>query len=128
MVNARIAHLRIAPWWAILSTSFIRIAHPNYNISFHSVCLIKGGTPSITYDPHHNCFDILKIFHLGVGHGDDLAYIFPMAQLGLPKSVTTPAQQKTRQNFLQLLHSFATSGKPTLDDEQVLRKKYFSSW
>ena len=59
---------------------------------------------------------------LGVGHGDDLAYIFPMAQFGLPKSVVTPAQLKTRQNFLQLLHSFATSGKPTLEDEQVLNK------
>ena len=58
----------------------------------------------------------------GVGHGDDLAYIFPMAQFGLPKSVVTPAQLKTRQNFLQLLHSFATSGKPTLEDEQVLNK------
>ena len=50
-VNVRIAHLRIAPWWAILrwailSTSFIRIAHPNYNITFHSVCLISGGSYS----------------------------------------------------------------------------------
>ena len=61
---------------------------------------------------------------LGVGHGDDLAYIFPMAQFGLPKSVVTPAQLKTRQNFLQLLHSFATSGKPTLEDEQVLNKNF----
>ena len=59
-----------------------------------------------------------------MGHGDDLAYIFPMAQFGLPKSVVTSAQQKTRQNFLQLLHSFATSGKPTLGDEQVLNKKF----
>ena len=63
MTQLWIAHLR----WAILSTSFIRIAHPNYNISFHSFCLIKGGTPSITYDSHHNCFDILKIFHFRSG-------------------------------------------------------------
>ena len=47
-----------------------------------------------------------------------------MAQFGLPKSVVTPAQLKTRQNFLQLLHSFAASGKPTLEDEQVLNKSF----
>ena len=39
-VNVRIAHLRIAPWWAILSTSFIRIAHPNYNISLVSLAIV----------------------------------------------------------------------------------------
>ena len=64
---------------------------------------------------------------LGVGHGDDLAYIFPMAQFGLPKSVVTPTQLKTRQNFLQLLHSFATSGKPTLEDEQVPNENFPAS-
>ena len=44
----RIAHLRIAPqWailrWAILSPSVIRIAHPNYDTIFHPACFIKGG-------------------------------------------------------------------------------------
>ena len=39
MITLRIAHLRIAPWWAILrwailSTLVIRIAHPNYYVVY----------------------------------------------------------------------------------------------
>ena len=38
-ITLRIAHLRIAPWWAILrwailSTLVIRIAHPNYYVVY----------------------------------------------------------------------------------------------
>ena len=41
-ITLRIAHLRIAPWWAILrwailSTSFIRIAHPNHYVFFRLI-------------------------------------------------------------------------------------------
>ena len=39
LITLRIAHLRIAPWWAILrwailSTLVIRIAHPNYHVVY----------------------------------------------------------------------------------------------
>ena len=46
-----------------------------------------------------------------------------MAQFGLPQSVVTPAQMRTRKNFLQILHSFASSGKPLLDGGQVWEKQ-----
>ena len=48
-----------------------------------------------------------------MGHGDDLGFLFPMAHIGFPPSVVTPAQQKTRQNLLNLLETFAKSGRPT---------------
>ena len=49
----------------------------------------------------------------GVGHGDDLSYIFPMTPPFFPPSVVTPSQQKTRQILLDLLESFAMSGRPS---------------
>ena len=46
-----------------------------------------------------------------------------MAQFGLPQSVVTLAQMRTRKNFLQILHSFASLGKPLLDGGQVWEKQ-----
>ena len=50
----------------------------------------------------------------GVGHGDDLGFLFPMSPPGFPKMVTTEAQRKTRANLLELLESFSQCGTPTL--------------
>ena len=50
----------------------------------------------------------------GVGHGDDLGFLFPMSPPGFPKMITTAAQRKTRANLLELLESFSQCGTPTL--------------
>ena len=55
----------------------------------------------------------------GVGHGDDLGFLFPMSPPGFPKMVTTEAQRKTRTNLLKLLESFTQNGIPTLDGVEV---------
>ena len=55
----------------------------------------------------------------GVGHGDDLGFLFPMSPPGFPKMVTTEAQRKTRTNLLKLLESFTQNGNPTLDGVEV---------
>jgi hypothetical protein len=67
--------------------------------------------------------DICTLLTLGVGHSDDLGYIFPMApSVVFPKMVVTPAQQKTRQNLLDLLETFALSGRPTREEEVWLQE------
>ena len=53
-----------------------------------------------------------KKYHLGVGHGDDLGYIFPMSPCCFPKMVVNEAQKRTRKNLLELIESFAGSGQP----------------
>ena len=55
----------------------------------------------------------------GVGHGDDLGFLFPMSPPGFPKMITTEAQKKTRTNLLKLLQSFTQNGIPTLDGVEV---------
>ena len=50
----------------------------------------------------------------GVGHGDDLGFLFPMSPPGFPKMITTAAQRKTRANLLELLESFSLCGMPKL--------------
>ena len=50
----------------------------------------------------------------GVGHGDDLGFLFPMSPPGFPKMITTAAQRKTRANLLELLESFSHCGMPKL--------------
>ena len=55
----------------------------------------------------------------GVGHGDDLGFLFPMSPPGFPKMVTTEAQRKTRTNLLKLLESFTHNGNPALDGVEV---------
>ena len=63
----------------------------------------------------------LKEYHLGVGHGDDLGYIFPMSPCCFPKMVVSKAQQRTRENLLELIESFAGSGQPkTKEDGDML--------
>merc|ERR1712080_681160 len=54
---------------------------------------------------------------LGVGHGDDLGYIFPMSPPGsiFPPMVVTPEQQRTRQALVDTLASFARTGKPSIN-------------
>ena len=47
-----------------------------------------------------------------MGHGDDLGYIFPMSPPGFPKSVVTPAQHRTRGHLLDIVESFAKTGRP----------------
>ena len=55
----------------------------------------------------------------GVGHGDDLGFLFPMSPPGFPKMITTEAQKKTRTNLLKLLQSFTQNGIPLLDGVEV---------
>lgn len=43
-----------------------------------------------------------------------------MAPYGFPKSVVTPAQQKTRQVMLDLMESFAKCGKPGVQGQEGL--------
>ena len=58
----------------------------------------------------------------GVGHGDDLGFLFPMSPPGFPKMVTTKAQRKTRANLLELLESFSQCGTPTLSGAEVWQR------
>ena len=64
----------------------------------------------------------LKKYHLGVGHGDDLGYIFPMSPCCFPKMVVSEAQKRIRENLLELIESFAGSGRPkTKEGGDMLR-------
>jgi len=57
---------------------------------------------------------------LGLGHTDDLNYIFPMAPYGFPPTVVTPAQKKTRRILLDTIESFSLSGSPApVGEERV---------
>ena len=73
-------------------------------------------TPILKVIQKGACFLIFP----GVGHADDLSFIFPMAYPGYPKSIVTPAQQKTRQNLLDLLTSFSSCGKPSTPDPSAV--------
>ena len=57
----------------------------------------------------------------GVGHGDDLGYLFPMAPPGFPRSVVTPAQLTTRDHLLNIVETFARTGRPSAGGGEVWR-------
>ena len=65
-ITLRIAHLRIAPWWAILrwailSISFIRIAHPNHYVFFRLIWpLGECWGPRLCMPPKY--YDAIIIF------------------------------------------------------------------
>ena len=46
----------------------------------------------------------------GTCHGDDLAYLFPVAPYGFPVPVVTEDQKKVQQNLVSLVTNFAISG------------------
>ena len=56
-------------------------------------------------------------YHIGVGHGDDLGYIFPMSPCCFPKMIVSTAQKRTCENLLELIESFAGSGQPKTKEE-----------
>ena len=61
LITLRIAHLRIAPWWAILSISFIRIAHPNHYVFFRLIWpLGECWGPRLCMPPKY--YDVIIIF------------------------------------------------------------------
>ena len=64
-----------------------------------------------------NVLSSAKGSSLGVGHSDDLGYIFPMSPCCFPKMVVSEAQKKTRENLLELIDSFAGSGQPRTKEE-----------
>jgi len=106
-------------------------------LALDSSCLAKAGFPVYkleTVEP--TAFSLSQIFSLkatyvfveffkynagwadwpkpqGLGHGDDLGYIFPMAPYGFPPSVITTGQQRVRNNLLDIVSSFSLSGAPS---------------
>jgi len=58
--------------------------------------------------------------HYGVCHGDDLCYLFPLDVPGFPARVRTGPQKQTQRHLLDVVCSFAKSGKPTLKDGETV--------
>ena len=53
---------------------------------------------------------------LGVGHGDDLVYLFPFSIFGFPKSLKTRNDQLISQQFLNFVANFVVRGDPGIVD------------
>ena len=55
--------------------------------------------------------------NLGVCHGDDLNYLFPMDPPGFPPTVVTESQKQVQRYLLNIVSAFATSGDPSSTEE-----------